>query len=152
MSNILWNEYTSDNWGLWCITFHRSRKNTLNCTLPILLLYMFSSLFRDLCPPRWLSVNLPDNAGHAGCADLISGSVRPLEKEMATHASILAWKPHEQRSLAGYSPWSHKASDKTEWLNTAHVIITFILKYLHDKKSWRILKMYLKKMTLNLRY
>ena len=69
----------------------------------------------------------------------------PLEKEMATHASILAWKPHEQRSLAGYSPWSHKASDKTEWLNTAHVIITFILKYLHDKKSWRILKMYLKK-------
>ena len=25
-----------------------------------------------------------------------------LEKEMATHSSILAGKPHEQRSLAGY--------------------------------------------------
>ena len=31
-----------------------------------------------------------------------------LEKEMATHSSILARKPHGQRSLAGYSPWGHK--------------------------------------------
>ena len=29
----------------------------------------------------------------------------PLEKEMATHSSILAWKFHGQRTLAGYSPW-----------------------------------------------
>ena len=28
----------------------------------------------------------------------------PVEKEMATHSSILAWEIHEQRSLAGYSP------------------------------------------------
>ena len=28
----------------------------------------------------------------------------PLEKEMATHSSILAGKPHGQRSLVGYSP------------------------------------------------
>ena len=27
---------------------------------------------------------------------------------MATHSSILAWKSHGQRSLAGYSPWGHK--------------------------------------------
>ena len=26
----------------------------------------------------------------------------PLEKEMATHSSILAWKSHAQRSRAGY--------------------------------------------------
>ena len=41
----------------------------------------------------------------------------PLEKEMATHSSILAWKKkksHEQRSLAGYSPGGHKESDMTE--------------------------------------
>ena len=31
-----------------------------------------------------------------------------LEKEMATQSSILAWKSHGQRSLAGYSPWDHK--------------------------------------------
>ena len=27
-----------------------------------------------------------------------------LEKEMATHSSVLAWKIHGQRSLEGYSP------------------------------------------------
>ena len=31
----------------------------------------------------------------------------PLEKEMATHCSILAWSI-PQRSLAGYSPWGRK--------------------------------------------
>ena len=29
----------------------------------------------------------------------------PLEKEMATHYSILVWRIHGQRSLVGYSPW-----------------------------------------------
>ena len=38
----------------------------------------------------------------------------PLEKEMATHSSILAWKCHGQRSLAGYSPWDRKELDTTE--------------------------------------
>ena len=33
----------------------------------------------------------------------------PLEKEMATHSSILAWRIHGQRSLAGYSPLCHKS-------------------------------------------
>ena len=33
--------------------------------------------------------NIPANAGNAGS---ISGSERPLEKEMATHSSILAWE------------------------------------------------------------
>jgi len=28
----------------------------------------------------------------------------PLEKKMATHSSILAWKTHGQRSLEGYEP------------------------------------------------
>ena len=27
---------------------------------------------------------------------------------MATHSSILAWKSHGQRNLAGYSPQDHK--------------------------------------------
>jgi len=33
----------------------------------------------------------------------------PLEKEMATHSSILAWKSHGQRSPAGYCPWGRKS-------------------------------------------
>ena len=32
----------------------------------------------------------------------------PLEKERATHSSVLAWEILGQRTLAGYSPWCHK--------------------------------------------
>ena len=41
------------------------------------------------------------------------GREDPLEEEMATHSSILAWEI-PQRSLAGYSPWGCKESDTTE--------------------------------------
>ena len=41
----------------------------------------------------------------------------PLEKEMATHSSILAGESQGQRSLAGYSPWGSKESDMTERLS-----------------------------------
>ena len=37
-----------------------------------------------------------------------------LEKEMATHSSILAWRIRGQRTLVGYSPWGRKESDTTE--------------------------------------
>ena len=42
------------------------------------------------------------------------GKEDPLEKEMATHSSILAWRIHGQRSLVGYSPWGRKEWDMTE--------------------------------------
>ena len=32
-----------------------------------------------------------------------------LEKEMATRSVFLPGESHEQRSLADYSPWSHKS-------------------------------------------
>ena len=42
----------------------------------------------------------------------------PLEKEMATHSSALAWKIQSgRRSLVVYNPWGHKESDATERLN-----------------------------------
>ena len=44
----------------------------------------------------------------------------PLEEEMATHSSILAWRIHEQRSLVGYSQWSHKDLYTAEWLTFTH--------------------------------
>ena len=54
-------------------------------------------------PGGSMAKNLPANAGDAGS---ISGSGRsPVER---SGSSILAWKSHEQRSLAGYSPWGHK--------------------------------------------
>ena len=45
------------------------------------------------------------------------GQEDPLEKEMATHFSMLAWKSHGQRSLVGYSPGGRKESDTTEQLH-----------------------------------
>ena len=50
------------------------------------------------------------SAGEPGCED-------PLEKEMATHSSILAWKSNGWGSLVGYSPWGGKESDMTERLH-----------------------------------
>ena len=44
----------------------------------------------------------------------------PLEQEMATHSSILAWKIPwllHQRSLVGYSSQAHKESDLTDRLS-----------------------------------
>ena len=41
------------------------------------------------------------------------GQEDPLEKEMATHSNILAWKI-PLKSLAGYSPWGRRESDTTE--------------------------------------
>ena len=45
------------------------------------------------------------------------GREDPLEKGTGTHCSILAWRiPWTERRLAGYSPWSRKESNTTEWL------------------------------------
>ena len=41
------------------------------------------------------------------------GQEDPLEKEMATHSSILLGRFHGQRSLVGYSPWGYKESIMT---------------------------------------
>ena len=37
------------------------------------------------------------------------GQEDPLEKEMATHSSILPWRIPGQRSREGYSPWGQKS-------------------------------------------
>ena len=41
----------------------------------------------------------------------------PLEKGRAPTPVFLPGESHGQRSPAGYSPWRHKESDTTEWLN-----------------------------------
>ena len=47
----------------------------------------------------------------------------PLSKEVATYSSILARKSHEQRSLAGYSPWGCKDSNTTEHTHTQALLM-----------------------------
>ena len=54
---------------------------------------------------------------------------------MATHFSILAWRIHGQRSLAGYSPWGGKESGMTEVTEQAHTHI------LQRRSSQRVTKM-----------
>ena len=44
------------------------------------------------------------------------GREDPLEREMAIYSRVvLPGQPHGQRSLEGYSPWSHKELDRTEY-------------------------------------
>ena len=63
-----------------------------------------------------------------GDLGLILGWKDPLEKQMATHSRILAWRIPWTEEPGGYSPWSHKESDTTEWLTfTSSLSGCFIL-------------------------
>ena len=53
------------------------------------------------------------SACNGGDPGLIPGLGRPLEKEMATHCSILARISWTEEPV-GYNPWGHKESDMTE--------------------------------------
>ena len=44
------------------------------------------------------------------------GQEDPLEKEMATHSSILAWRIPWTEEPGGYSPWARTELDMTEQL------------------------------------
>ena len=50
----------------------------------------------------------------------------PLEKEMATHSSTLAWKTPRMEEPGRLRSWSRKESDKTDRLHFSyrHFIIT----------------------------
>ena len=47
------------------------------------------------------------------------GQEDPVEKEMATHSSPLAWKIPWMEEPVGYSPWGRKESDTTERFHLA---------------------------------
>ena len=44
----------------------------------------------------------------------------PLEKEMTTHSSTLAWKIPWMEKLVGYGPWGRKESDMSERDTSLH--------------------------------
>ena len=46
------------------------------------------------------------------------GQEDPLEKEMATHSSVLAWKVPWTEEPTSYSPWDYKELDMTECIHT----------------------------------
>ena len=45
----------------------------------------------------------------------------PLEKEMATHSSSLAWRISWTEEPGSYSPWSRKELDTTKQLTHTHM-------------------------------
>ena len=86
------------------------------------------------------------NTGDPG---LIPGLGRSLEKEMATHFSILAWRipwAEEPGRLQSIGP---QESDMTEWLNYHHIektslplffmwcMMWFLLWYLRSTPEWK---------------
>ena len=83
--------------------------------------------------------NLPTNAGDEGNVGLIVlGQEDPLEDKMATHFSVIAGKSHGQRSLVGYSLWSHRVilmaknvccCCKHTYMNTYRIHIYYLWSY-----------------------
>ena len=50
------------------------------------------------------------------------GQKDPLEKEMATHSSTLAWRIPWREEPGGYSPWGRKESDHCHCLIIRNLI------------------------------
>ena len=55
------------------------------------------------------------------------GQEKPLEKEMATHSTILAWRIPRIKEPGGLQSMGHKESDMTEWLTHTHPTLDKLL-------------------------
>ena len=93
----------------------------------------------------WLVVSILDSFGTSGKEPACQfrrretwvqflGQEDSLEKEMATHSSILARKPHGQRILAGYSPQGCKV--RHDWAHVRAHTQTHMLD-ITEHESWR---------------
>ena len=70
-----------------------------------------------------------ESAHNAGISGSILGQEDPLEKGMATHSGILAWRIPWTEKTGGYSPWGHKSqtrfSDSITTTMTEDVIVAW---------------------------
>ena len=76
-----------------------------------------NSSFKILCPLLGGS-EVKASACDVGDLSSIPGSEDPLEKEMATHSSILTWRIPRTEEPGGYSPWGCIELDTLKWLST----------------------------------
>ena len=86
----------------------------MNTFMTMVLNYLLSKMLISVslvCPPT-----LTPMSANAGDPGLTLGSKRSPEKEWQPSPVFLPGELHGQRRLAGYSPWSHKELDTTEWL------------------------------------
>ena len=122
-----WNELIVSN-------FSRNRSNVFqsSCTIlhshqqfirvPVSLHFTSTFLFLIIVIPVDMGVpgdsHGKESTYNTGDLGLISGLGR---SPRGGHGNPLKCSylenPHEQRNLAGYSPWGHKESDTTEWLS-----------------------------------
>ena len=65
-----------------------------------------------------LEKNPPANAGDAGDLGSIPGQEDPLEKEMATHSSVFAWRIPQTEESGRLLSMGHKESDTNECTRT----------------------------------
>ena len=67
------------------------------------------------------------------------GWEEPLEKEMATNSSILAWRIPWTEGPGGCSPWGHKESNMTEQLNNNSNYHIYCLETISllSKSKWK---------------
>ena len=83
-----------------------------------LLLYRQNFWYLASAPSLRIGSDGKESACDAGDLGWFLGWEDALEKGMATHSSILAWRIPLAEGLAGYSPWGRKESDSaeaTEW-------------------------------------
>ena len=73
-------------------------------------------LSNSLRPKDQTQSDSKESACNAGDLGSILGWEGLLEKGMATHSSILAWRIPWTEELAGYSPWGYKELDTSERL------------------------------------
>ena len=88
--------------------------NSMNCSMPgcLALHYLLPAMWETWVPSL--------------------GGEDPLEKEMATHSSILAWRIPWTEEPEGYSPRGRKESDTTERL---HFHFHYLLEFAQTTQS-----------------
>ena len=64
------------------------------------------------------------------------GGKDPLEKEMATHSSILAWRIPWTEQPGGLQSVGLQESDTTERLNHQHIMCIFPVSVYHENNSY----------------
>ena len=118
--------------GNWHAAVHGVKKNwsfsfSINYSNEYLGLISFRIDWFDILAVQGILRSSPttqfENVNSSLALSLLSGTVSIyihdyLEKEMAIHSSILAWRIPWTGSLVGYSPWGHKELDTTEKLST----------------------------------
>ena len=112
--------------------FYISKDNRFLIRKQLLKIVCFILLF----PGGSVVKDLPPNAGDARDEDSTPGSGRfPWNRKWQPTPVLLPGESHGQRSLAGYSPWGCKESERTEWLSTQSTYFVLYLKT--GAKKWQ---------------